>query len=363
MQPLVAPNPCNARAVPRIDSKHSSQERLAGVRHVGGGRGVFAALDLPEEDDRVLIIEGKSPTYQRVKDHTERPDVHQKAAVFNARYDLGCCVVGGAATCLELFKKYVLRGVDELYRVGEREVRNLDVVLSIDEQVLWFEIPVDDIVVVAVLDPAENLKEQSTRLVLCHRPPVGKEVKEVPPRAVIQHHVVLFLRLNELKQPAHVRVRGLLGQELEDLHLADDLVRHLLLLNPRLLHRLDRHNVPRVPVRRAVHLAVGAAADLLLEGVAVDLAAAVGDVVEICVAVVDCRQGANALQNVHLPGDRSDGALFAQARVRPAQERHLVLGNLDVLDACATRESEVRHVAIEDASSRGSRLCGPGGGG
>ncbi len=57
--------------------------------------------------------------------------------------------------------------------VGEAEVGDLDVHVGVQEQVLSLEIPMDDVVGVAVVDGFDNLPELLPRQGLRHSPMAG----------------------------------------------------------------------------------------------------------------------------------------------------------------------------------------------
>lgn len=82
----------------------------------------------------------------------------------------------------------------------------LDVAVPVDQEILGLEVSVHDLVVVAVLDPTENLKEQCAGLVFSHAPSVGQKVEKIAAGAVVEDHVDFFLRLDAFVEPAYVRM-------------------------------------------------------------------------------------------------------------------------------------------------------------
>lgn len=92
------------------------------------------SLDLLEQLPEVIIVEGQSADEQRVEDDPAGPDVGPPAVVLLPPDHLGTGVVRGAAARLQ-------HGPRRLQR-SHAKVRNLNVVLLVQEQVLWFQISV-----------------------------------------------------------------------------------------------------------------------------------------------------------------------------------------------------------------------------
>ena len=115
-----------------------------------------ALADFEKEFVSVLVVEGGDADDHLVDDAAEGPPVHLlPVALFLD--DLRGEVLGGAAD-----------GLGELvpHELGEAEVRELEIAVLADEDVLGLEVAVDDAVGVEVLECEEDLGGEETSLVL-----------------------------------------------------------------------------------------------------------------------------------------------------------------------------------------------------
>ena len=134
-------------------------ERKLGSRYTPSTRESHLStttLDLSEKGGNVLVIEGQTTAQQRVENHAAGPDIDFRPRVHASGNDLGCSVVRRTAGRIE---KVAIHEP-----VGKTEIGNLDVVVLVEEKVLWLQITVHDVVVVAVLDPTDDLLKKASCL-------------------------------------------------------------------------------------------------------------------------------------------------------------------------------------------------------
>lgn len=69
----------------------------------------------------------------------------------------------------------------------------------INEQVLWFEVAMDDVEFVEVLNAGENLLEESTSILLFKAGALNDVVKELTARGVLHYQIELFWRFYDFE--------------------------------------------------------------------------------------------------------------------------------------------------------------------
>ena len=127
----------------------------------------------------MLIVKGQTTDEQHIENHTAAPYIDFGAGIQLATNDLGCRVVGTAAARLE--------EIPVGHDVAQPKVGNLDIQVLVQKQIFWFQIPVHNLVTMAVLDSTEHLLEEAARLVLFHSP-VGDDVVEQFSTSILENH-------------------------------------------------------------------------------------------------------------------------------------------------------------------------------
>ena len=94
-----------------------------------------AALHLLQQLSQVVVVEGESSDEQRVQDHSRGPDVRSPAVVLLAPDHFGTGVVRRATGRLQH------RAIN--LQAGHAEVRDLNVVLVIQQQIFGLKVPGD----------------------------------------------------------------------------------------------------------------------------------------------------------------------------------------------------------------------------
>mmetsp|Transcript_13569 Transcript_13569/g.27760 ORF Transcript_13569/g.27760 Transcript_13569/m.27760 type:complete len:347 (-) Transcript_13569:810-1850(-) len=142
LEPGVEPDLRDSYSLHGVNLEHPRDEVSSELGEVRGER-VHAALDLLEEVGDGLVVEGKRPAEESVEDDAAAPHVHLRAGVKVPRDDLRCSVVGRPAGRPQ--------EVPVPHHVAQAKVRYLEVEVVVQEEVLWLEVPVDDLLEVAVL--------------------------------------------------------------------------------------------------------------------------------------------------------------------------------------------------------------------
>ena len=187
--------------------------RLAGDL-VGPWHLELSCLDLEEQvaDVSVVLVEGESAGEQGKQDHTAGPDVAGEAVVGDTRDDFGRGVVGRPAGGLE----QLVLGLEG----GHAEVGDFDVVLVVEEQVFWLEVPVDNAQGVAVGYTDDDLAEVGDGLGLGQRSALYEQVEQLALLGVLEDHVQVVIGLPDIVETQHIRMI----EQLHDDNLALDAV-------------------------------------------------------------------------------------------------------------------------------------------
>lgn len=142
----------------------------------------------------------------------------------------------------------------------------LGVLRGAEQDVLWLEVQVGDIVVVEELQGAGELLQEDTCHLLGQDPPHTDEAGEVPTGTELHDQVDVVTVPLEVLELHDVRVTD----GLEDLDLSEQVL-HRGPVEAPLAHTLDSHHLARVPLAvRFVHRGVGAGAEALGEHEAVE---------------------------------------------------------------------------------------------
>lgn len=148
VEPLRLPDLLQFETLLRVRIQDSFQQFLALVRkHFGGF--VLASDDFFIEFVGIRIFEGEVAAEHSIEDNAAAPDIGAETLVLLACNHFWGSVAGTATRSFEFLAWLVL--------VGQPEVYYLDVALMVQQQVLRFQVPVHNIILVDVLNPSENL--------------------------------------------------------------------------------------------------------------------------------------------------------------------------------------------------------------
>ena len=220
-----------------------------------GAEGVTGEADLAEGDVlvhllRLLGVEG-TPTATHLEDQdAERPKIHHLGVAVLVQEDLGGQVLGRAA---EGVGRVVLGQV----RLGETEVAEGDMAVGIQQDILRFEISIDDVVLMQVLQRQDQLGDVEFGPMLVEVTVLLEVPEELPTRHEVRNEVEVGGGLEgELQAHDEGRVRG--GRAHEDVAFAHGMG-HLFLLHDDLLgQHLHGVDALRVLFPNLIHLSEGA---------------------------------------------------------------------------------------------------------
>jgi len=116
--------------------------------------------DFCEQGLDVLILEGKPSTKHHVENDSTTPNINLRSGVKTTTNDFRGGVIGASATCFE--------EVAVFHLTREAEVGNLHVQVVVEQDVLWLEIPMNNLELVAVFDARHDLLEEPTSNWLGH---------------------------------------------------------------------------------------------------------------------------------------------------------------------------------------------------
>lgn len=145
--------------------------------------------------------------------------------------------------------------------LGESEVCQTAVAVGVNQYVLWFEISVDDIQGVDVLDGQNDLGNEELGLVLLEDLSLVQMVGQVAARAVVENHVEVVRRLEAVVHLDHERMVRLL----QDVALRNRVLQVLVPVQERFLQHLHRVDLWVAFAGALEDLAEGTVAQDLLE--------------------------------------------------------------------------------------------------
>mmetsp|Transcript_48062 Transcript_48062/g.148315 ORF Transcript_48062/g.148315 Transcript_48062/m.148315 type:complete len:343 (-) Transcript_48062:141-1169(-) len=210
----------------------------------------LALQDLLVDPERRVVVERRVPRDEFVQQDPHRPPVH-RLAVALALDHLGRQVLGRPAQ-RERPLRHLLR---------EPEVRDLDVPLVVQQQVLRLQVAVDDVFGVHVLEREHQLRVVELGHVV-GEPPRRAQVREhLAPDDELEHKVQLLL---VLERRPHVHDERVL-QLHQDPLLRDDVLHLLHLDDLALLQALHREVLVRALVLAQPHAPERARAQRLLQ--------------------------------------------------------------------------------------------------
>mmetsp|Transcript_2774 Transcript_2774/g.9782 ORF Transcript_2774/g.9782 Transcript_2774/m.9782 type:complete len:392 (-) Transcript_2774:343-1518(-) len=234
-----------ARPRRRQRFKHRRRERRLDRGHVVRRRAARHLEDAVQLVHRRVTREDRLASQHLAQNASERPHVDTLAVPRRAKQDLRRAVPARRHVVGELHRGRVADGA------REAEVAELERVVGVDQQVLWLDVSMHDVVPVAPFDGAAQLED-----VPPHK--LGHE----PVLVLLQHlQQVLLDVLEDEVQLAFPPERFLqthdvgLPQHAQDLHLAQRRLAHDLVVL-RLLELLDREDLARLLVAALEHDAV-----------------------------------------------------------------------------------------------------------
>mmetsp|Transcript_67453 Transcript_67453/g.146974 ORF Transcript_67453/g.146974 Transcript_67453/m.146974 type:complete len:230 (-) Transcript_67453:306-995(-) len=148
-----------------------------------------------------LAEEGRVATQHHVHDHAAAPEVAQLVVL--PREHLWRYVVRRASLCV---KDLVRVELARQAKVDDLEQIFLDSFLGHEEEVLWLQVPMADVVLVHVIDGANYLVHQDGSLNLSEVARLDDAVEELPSSSQLHDQVDVTMVLEGLEELDNVRV-------------------------------------------------------------------------------------------------------------------------------------------------------------
>ncbi|KAJ6795135.1 putative CBL-interacting protein kinase 7 [Iris pallida] len=192
----------DGRSGERVGVEEASYDPL------GGGReprreAVVPLLRLPVHERDVGVVEGEEAGEQDVEEDPAGPGVGLGPVVAPAAHDLGRGVGRGAAGGVQ---QAVAGGAQLVGERGEAEVGELEVAVTVEEEVLGLDVAVGDAVGVAEAEGGEELLEVAARGGLGQAAVAREAGEELPAAGVLHDQVDAGLGGHDLVQPENVGV-------------------------------------------------------------------------------------------------------------------------------------------------------------
>mmetsp|Transcript_98965 Transcript_98965/g.308400 ORF Transcript_98965/g.308400 Transcript_98965/m.308400 type:complete len:374 (-) Transcript_98965:42-1163(-) len=255
LDPIVIQRLFGCVAVTWIHLKEHADEVLCilgDVLPVSGVEGEVAQSHLGQHLGVRLPEEGRVAAEHDIHDDAAAPEVTELVVL--PCKDLRRDVVGRARLCREHLARLVLAGQPE---INDLEDVLLYSFLGHEEEILGLEVAVADLVLVHVVNRADDLLHQVGCLGLCEVASLDDSVEELATAAELHHQVDAAVVLEGLVELYDVRV-------IHELHDGDLLLEPLDVLHLSLGDGLDRADDVRGLVLRLAHGAVGALPEFLL---------------------------------------------------------------------------------------------------
>lgn len=140
-------------SLPDIHNKHPRDQIPGDPVHTRG------YLELPEfhfakEYFDILVVEGQSSSQEREQDNTTAPDIGSGSLVLEASHDLGRSIMWTSTARFKLPSRWSKRGHTPVGDLEDRRVQRLD------QDVLWFQVAVNDREAVRIVEPVDDLFEE-----------------------------------------------------------------------------------------------------------------------------------------------------------------------------------------------------------
>ena len=144
-----------------------------------------AGLNFLEQGGDEIVIKGEAADQKNIENDAAAPDVDFGTSIQLAGDDLGCSIVGTTTARLQK--------VSVRHDVTEAKVGNFDVVVLVQEQILWLEITMDNLVAMTVLYRADDLLEHLPGFLLVQTTMLDDVVKQLHWGILQDHDDVLLV--------------------------------------------------------------------------------------------------------------------------------------------------------------------------
>lgn len=114
-----------------------------------------------------------------------------------------CCIIKAKGERLLTISLIVFRVVGPAETGAEAEVGEFDVAVTVDEDVVWFDVAVDEAHLVHALHRARQLRDVEPRQVLFEDAQFYQQRHQVPARDVIHHEIQVVFILEAVVQLHH----------------------------------------------------------------------------------------------------------------------------------------------------------------
>ena len=151
---------------------------------------VVAVYDLLIQLARVRVLKRQVAAHHRIQNDAAAPDVRVQTLVSLASDHLRSSVARTATSRFE--------GVAFVVGVRQTEVNDFDVVLVVEQQVLWLQVAVTDAHLVDVLDARDDLLHKPARLLFLQALALHDVVEQLAARRVLHDQEKLPRRLDDL---------------------------------------------------------------------------------------------------------------------------------------------------------------------
>ena len=138
-----------------------------------------ARLNLFEEGRYEFVIEREAPDKEYIEDDATAPNVNLWSGIQFSGYHFRCRIVWAATAGLQK--------VAVCHDVAQAEVGNFDVVVFVQQQILWLEISMDDLVSMTVLDSTYYLLEHLSGFLFV-QPAMLDDIVEKFHWGIFKHH-------------------------------------------------------------------------------------------------------------------------------------------------------------------------------
>lgn len=197
----------NVSSVFRIRDEHKREE-IPGLSGDVVGERQWGVDDIFVQEVNVVsvrvgrvVVEGEVTGQHSVEDDAATPNVHggpDVHAVGNDKFGSG--ITRGPTTCLHELVGLVLESI------GEAEIRDYHVPVSVEEEVFEFEVPVDNLFLMNVPDARDELTEEFARILLLEVA-VGEDVvEEFTTRRVLENNTDVLVRFDNVVKSDDVRM-------------------------------------------------------------------------------------------------------------------------------------------------------------
>ena len=193
----------------------------------------------------LIRLEGYIPVQHGIKADSGRPYIDWVSLVAEFPHNLRSNVSG----CSALLEENLI--VNDF--AGDTEVCDLYVTVAIKQDVVQFNVSVDDPVVVQVCNALHDLLEHEFGVLLAELPALADVIEEVAARAELHNNQMVLISIEGLEELHNVGV----AQHLEDADLITHLLLTALVLHELHVDGLDGDKTAGKPMKTQVHTAEG----------------------------------------------------------------------------------------------------------